>query len=46
MELAKSYDAKSVQIEAQQAWDESRAWHAEPDPSKKPYAIVIPPRPT
>ncbi|MFT3788445.1 MAG: valine--tRNA ligase [Tepidisphaeraceae bacterium] len=43
MELAKTYDAKAVQQEVTAAWDAVRAWHAEPDPSKKPYVIVIPP---
>jgi valyl-tRNA synthetase len=42
-ELSKSYEAKSVQDEVQQAWDAKRLWHAEPDPTKPPYVIVIPP---
>ncbi len=42
-ELAKSYDARQVEAEIQPLWDAARCWHAEPDPSKKPFVIVIPP---
>ena len=43
MELAKSYDAASVQSEITAAWDAETLWHAEPDARENRYSIVIPP---
>ena len=43
MDLAKQYDAKSVQQEVSAAWDAQRLWHAEPDARANRYSIVIPP---
>ncbi len=43
MELAKSFDAKSVQEQVDPVWDQHRLWHAEPDAPGEPYSIVIPP---
>ncbi len=44
-ELAKAYDAQSIQKEVTQMWDAEKLWHAEPDerPREKRYSIVIPP---
>lgn len=45
MELAKAYDAQSIQKEVTETWDAEKLWHAEPDerPREKRYSIVIPP---
>jgi valyl-tRNA synthetase len=42
-ELAKNYDFTNVQRDMTGLWDRLKCWHAEPDPTKRPYAIVIPP---
>src|SRR5215213_1330283 len=42
-ELPKSYDPKSIEIESDQLWTASRAYHAEPTDPGEPYCIVIPP---
>src|SRR6478735_2636024 len=43
MELAKAYDPQDAQKKWLAFWDEKNYFHAEPDPSKTPYSIVIPP---
>jgi valyl-tRNA synthetase len=45
MELAKAYDAQSIQKEVTETWDAEKLWHAEPDerPREKRFSIVIPP---
>src|SRR4051812_10830695 len=42
-ELPKQYDAKLAQERWLKFWDEQGFFHSEPDPSLKPYTIVIPP---
>jgi valyl-tRNA synthetase len=42
-ELAKAYNPKEVEDRIYKMWEEARYFHAEPDPAKKPYSIVIPP---
>jgi valyl-tRNA synthetase len=42
-ELPKAYDPKEAQAKWLADWDAKKLFHAEPDPGKKPYAIVIPP---
>lgn len=42
-ELEKVYDPKQVEDKTYQFWVEKRYFHAEPNPKKKPYTIVIPP---
>ncbi len=42
-ELAKTYSAADVEPEIAARWEQANAFHAEPDPSKPPYSIVIPP---
>ncbi len=42
-ELAKVYDPKSVEDRTYAFWQEGNFFHAEIDPQKKPYTIVIPP---
>ena len=42
-ELEKTYDPKQVEDRIYQFWLDGNWFHAEPDPSKKPYTIVIPP---
>ncbi len=42
-ELAKQYDPKDVEDRIYQSWLDGNYFHAEPDPEKKPYTIVIPP---
>ncbi len=41
--LDKAYAAQAVQTEVDALWAQANAFHAEPDPTKTPYAIVIPP---
>src|SRR5262245_9058311 len=43
IELPKAYDPKEAQSKWLKDWDAKKLFHAEPDASKKPYAIVIPP---
>jgi valyl-tRNA synthetase len=43
IELPKAYDPKEAQARWLADWDVKSLFHAEPDPAKKPYAIVIPP---
>ncbi len=42
-ELAKTYDPKEVEDRIYDFWLSGGYFHAEPDPEKKPYTIVIPP---
>ena len=42
-ELDKTYDPKAAQAKWLKFWDEKGYFHSEPDPTKKPYTIVIPP---
>jgi len=43
MELAKAYDPKEAQKKWLAFWEERGYFHSDPDPSKKPFTIVIPP---
>lgn len=42
-ELAKAYDPSEVEDRIYDFWMKGNYFHAEPDPEKKPYTIVIPP---
>ncbi len=42
-ELAKTYDPQEVEDRIYDFWLSGGYFHAEPDPEKKPYTIVIPP---
>ena len=42
-ELPKTYDPSQVEDRLYQFWLDGGYFHAEPDPKKKPYTIVIPP---
>ncbi len=42
-ELSKLYDPSSVEDRIYKYWMDGGFFHAEPDPKKKPYCIVIPP---
>ena len=42
-ELAKVYDPSEVEDRLYDFWLKGNYFHAEPDPLKKPYTIVIPP---
>ena len=42
-ELAKTYDPREVEDRTYDFWMKGRYFHAEVDPNKKPYTIVIPP---
>jgi valyl-tRNA synthetase len=42
-ELAKTYDPQEVEDRTYAFWLSGGYFHAEPDPQKKPYTIVIPP---
>jgi len=42
-ELPKAYNPKEVEDRLYKTWEERGFFHAEPDSSKKPYSIVIPP---
>src|SRR5436189_2144918 len=43
MELAKAYDPQDAQNKWLAFWNERGYFHAEPDPAKTPFSIVIPP---
>jgi valyl-tRNA synthetase len=43
MELAKAYDPKEAQQKWLAFWEERGYFHSDPDASKKPFTIVIPP---
>ncbi|MBP5250765.1 MAG: class I tRNA ligase family protein, partial [Lachnospiraceae bacterium] len=42
-ELAKNYDPKDIEPRLYKKWEDNKYFHAEPDPKKKPFTIVIPP---
>ena len=42
-EIEKTYDPAKVEEKTYQRWMEKDYFHAEVDPSKEPYCIVIPP---
>ena len=42
-EMQKTYDPSSVEERLYRHWEESGAFHQEPDPSRKPFTIVMPP---
>ena len=42
-ELSPRYDPKQVEERLYQSWESQGLFHAEPDPSRTPYTIVIPP---
>ena len=42
-ELAKAYDPSEVEDRIYDFWMKGNYFHAEPDPKKEPYTIVIPP---
>ncbi|MBD3276469.1 MAG: valine--tRNA ligase, partial [Candidatus Marinimicrobia bacterium] len=41
--IPKVYDPKQVEDRIYEYWEEQNYFHAEPDPEKDPYTIVIPP---
>ena len=43
-ELPKIYDPKQVESKIYRYWTDGGWFHAERDPDKKPFTIVIPPR--
>ncbi len=43
IEIPKIYSPHSVEDKWYQAWGKNKIFHAEPDSTKEPYAIVIPP---
>ena len=42
-ELLKAYEPKEIERRIYDFWMQGGYFHAEPDPEKKPYTIVIPP---
>lgn len=42
-ELSKAYNPHEVEDRIYKDWEDKGYFHAKPDPSKKPYSIVIPP---
>ena len=42
-ELAKTYDPRGIEDRLYSRWEEKKYFHAEPDPDRKPFTIVIPP---
>lgn len=42
-QLDKTYEPKSVESRLYDFWQKNGYFHAEPDKSKKPYTIVMPP---
>ena len=43
MELPKAYNPHEVEDRIYKEWEAAGIFHAEPDPKKKPYSVVIPP---
>ena len=43
MELASKYDPRAIEEKWYQFWLDKKLFHSEPDPSRPPYTIVIPP---
>src|SRR2546423_7885094 len=42
-ELPKQYDPKAAQARWLNYWEKQNLFHSRPDPSRKPFTIVIPP---
>ncbi len=42
-EIPKVYNAKEIEDKWYAEWQEKRLFHAQPDPAKEPFCIVIPP---
>ncbi len=42
-DLPPRYDAAGVQAQVAQVWENERLFHAEPEPTKEPFCVVIPP---
>lgn len=42
-ELAKTYEPREVEERLYRFWEEGGYFHAEVNPDKKPYTIVMPP---
>ena len=42
-ELAKNYDPKDIEDRLYKKWEKKKYFHAEPDETRKPFTIVIPP---
>jgi valyl-tRNA synthetase len=42
-ELSKTYDPAATQTEVAAVWEEEQCFHAEPDPSREQFVVVIPP---
>jgi len=42
-ELSKTYEPREVEGKIYQAWMDADCFHAEPNPDKKPFSIVMPP---
>ncbi len=42
-ELAKTYDPKDIENRLYRKWEDAGYFHAEPNPDKKPFTIVMPP---
>ena len=42
-ELAKTYDPKAIEDRIYGTWLEKKYFHAEPDPDKKPFTVIMPP---
>ena len=42
-ELAKTYDPKGIEDRLYQKWLDKNYFHAEVNPDKKPFTIVMPP---
>ncbi len=42
-EMEKTYDPKGIEDQLYEGWVQKKYFHAEPDQSKKPFTIVIPP---
>ena len=43
MEIPKQYNPSDIEKQTYEKWEKSGAFHAEPDNSKNPFCIVIPP---
>lgn len=43
IKLSTQYNPKEIEDTWYKFWEERRLFHSEPDPSRKPYTIVIPP---
>ena len=43
MDIPKQYKPQNIEEKTYSSWENSGAFHAEPDDSKNPYCIVIPP---